>query len=221
VLTALLGEGAPPILYVRGAAALLNEAGIGFSGSRHVSELGVAHTATLAEQAVDRGWTVVSGGAAGVDVVAHRTALQRGGSTIIVAAEGALHFRLHADVREFAESESDRLLVISEFAPKMSWSAGNAMTRNRTILGLSQALCVIEAGETGGTLDAGRSALMLGIPTFILDYPDPPPSAAGNRLLLSEGAAPIALTPQPLLPAIPERGTTPKPTSGSTQLSLF
>ncbi|MFN8418833.1 MAG: DNA-processing protein DprA [Anaerolineae bacterium] len=218
-MTAILDDSAPLILYVRGDVALMQKAGVAFSGSRQVSEQGTAHAESLARQTVDRGLTVISGGAKGVDVTAHKTALDHGGKTIVVLAEGALNFRLHADLRDYADS--DRLLVITEFAPKMTWAAGNAMVRNRTILSLARALCVIEAGDSGGTLDAGRAALELGLPTFVLDYPDPPPSAVGNKLLLSEGAIPIRVADGVELPEIPDRSEHPNSTHLSGQLPLF
>ena len=64
-------------------------------------------------------------------------------------------------------------VVVSEFPPKLPWSVGNAMQRNRTICGLVHAMIVIEAGTTGGTWAAGQAALELGVPLFVLDFPNP------------------------------------------------
>jgi DNA processing protein len=78
------------------------------------------------------------------------------------------------------------------------------MERNRYILGLSERLVVIEAGVRGGTLAAGREAIDAGMETWVLDYPDPPESAAGNRLLLEMGARAIPLSADGELAISPE-----------------
>jgi DNA processing protein len=195
-----LEEKAPPIMYVYGAPENLAELGVAFSGSRHVSEQGIEHTIQLTQDAVKQGYSVISGHAPGVDSVAHRTALESGGITILVIPEGILKFRLRTELRDLYQQSPESVLVVSEFPPQMSWSAGNAMIRNKTIIGLSKALCVIEAGDTGGTLNAGQTALKFGVPVLVLDYPQPPKSAAGNSMLLQNGARPVSVTPRATLP---------------------
>jgi predicted Rossmann fold nucleotide-binding protein DprA/Smf involved in DNA uptake len=88
-------------------------------------------------------------------------------------------------------ASTGRYLAVSEFPPALAWKAHNAMTRNRTICGLSNALLVIESGTEGGTFEAGNTALKLGEPLFCVEYANPPPSAAGNPILLSMGAHPL------------------------------
>ena len=82
----------------------------------------------------------------------------------------------------------NRVLVISEFFPNDKWRASRAMQRNQTIIGLSDALLVVEAGETGGSLDAGMKAMNMGRTLFVPFYQDVPESALGNTVLLSKGA---------------------------------
>ena len=64
------------------------------------------------------------------------------------------------------------------------------MARNHLIFGLGRALVVIEAGEKGGTLAAGRDALKRGRPVFVLNFDDKTPP--GNRLLIDAGARPVS-----------------------------
>lgn len=213
-----LGENAPALLYVHGNLEKLSESAVAFSGSRHVSERGIEHTIQLTQDAVKRGYSVISGHAPGVDSVAHRTALENGGITILVIAEGILRFQLRTELRDLYQQSPESVLVVSEFPPQMSWSAGNAMIRNKTIIGLSKALCVIEAGKAGGTLNAGQTALKLGVPVLVLDYPDPPESAAGNSVLVQNGARPISVTPRASLPESIEGNPPPEKPS---QLPLF
>lgn len=63
------------------------------------------------------------------------------------------------------------------------------MGRNSVIIGLSLALVVIEAGETGGTLAAGRQALHEKRPVITLEFRKDMP--AGNKILLDQGAIPV------------------------------
>lgn len=206
----------PPLIYWSGNLALWEHAGIAFSGSRHTAENGLAYTRTLSELTVQAGLSVIAGQAGGVDMMAHQTALEQGGTTVIVAPEGALNFRLNPLLRDRATA--DNLLVISEFPPKMGWSAGNAMQRNRTIIALSKLLLIIEAGDSGGTLSAGRTALKHQRPVYVLDRPDQP---AGNRILLSEGARALAVDPPLQLPSVAPPTDPPESPQPPTQLSLF
>lgn len=156
-------------------------------GSREASERSLEVTQDVAEQTVKLGWIVVSGHARGVDQTAHLTALKNGGCTIIVAAEGIDQFRLRAELKSIAKP--DQILIISEFDPNARWTAGNAMKRNRTIVGLSDALIVLEARLQGGTLDAGKRALQFKVPLYVAEYQDN--KSEGNQYLLKRGANPL------------------------------
>ncbi|MHB8627311.1 MAG: DNA-processing protein DprA [Aggregatilineales bacterium] len=198
-----LGDSAPSLLYVKGDLKLLALPGVAFSGSRHTSEEGIQHTMALAADAVKANFTVISGHAPGTDAAAHQVALMQGGVTVLVLPEGMLRFRLRPELRDGYDLHPDNAVIVSEFPPNVPWSAQNAMIRNQMILGLAQALCVIEAGDTGGTLDAGERALKLKMPVFVLDYSDLPASATGNQRLIEQGAQPISVNPRPTLPPIP------------------
>jgi predicted Rossmann fold nucleotide-binding protein DprA/Smf involved in DNA uptake len=109
----------------------------------------------------------------------------------------------------------------------LGWIARNAMQRNRTICGLSDVVIVVESGTSGGTFAAGQTALDLRRPLFVVDYPEPAPSAAGNHLLLNAGAQPLAvngsgnlLNMMDVFNAIEAREDTPSTGTTSSQLSL-
>ena len=93
-LDRVLGALASPILATWGNLQLLEKPAVGWCGSRHASEQGIAFTEGTVRQAVEHGITVVSGAATGMDTAAHRTALASTGATIIVAPEGISSFRL-------------------------------------------------------------------------------------------------------------------------------
>lgn len=178
--------GKAPALSMLGNMDLLATPGLGFCGSRKASEKGIAVAIDCAEQAVQAGFTVISGNAAGVDSAAHHTALKHGGSTILVLPEGIDRFRIRAELRPVWDWE--RVLVISQFVPNAVWQAYRAMARNELIIALSRAMIVIEAGETGGTLAAGMRSLEVGKPIFVADFENIDEVAPGNAQLLGKGA---------------------------------
>ncbi|WP_130178687.1 DNA-processing protein DprA [Cryobacterium sp. SO1] len=185
----LVANGKPlaPVLFFKGNKDLLYSDGVGMCGSRHASRQGLIAADRCGAAVSLRDLTIVSGYAKGVDTATHLAALQNGGRTVIVLAEGIDHFRIK---REFAEDfDPERTLVISQFSPTQPWQAHAAMARNSIIFGLSRALVVIEAGEKGGTLAAGEGAMKLGRPVMVVDFGDATP--AGNRMLLEAGATPI------------------------------
>jgi DNA protecting protein DprA len=188
-LKRVLDEQAPPILCALGNLELLRGPFVGFCGSRNASEQGIQVAKDTVQQIAVRGWTVVSGHAKGIDMMAHYTALENGGTTIIVAPEGILNFRLRAQLKDLAQPGN--VLVLSEFQPNAQWSVANAMTRNRTICGLSDALVIVEAGLKGGTFEAGKFALRVKVPLFVADYAQPGESAAGNPYFIQRGAQPV------------------------------
>lgn len=186
----------PPILYIYGAPEVLSKQGIGFGGARNVSEKGLRATDQLARYcAKDLGYVVISGHAKGVDVMAHQSALVVQGETVLVLPEGALKFRLNEALRSSWSEDKDRIVIVTQFAPAEPWSVSNAMTRNATAICLSKAFCVIESGDqTGGTWQAGLTALKKNIPLYVLDYDHPPESALGNKKLIQKGGIAVPYT---------------------------
>jgi DNA processing protein len=192
-LSAVLGDKAPPVLFMAGTPAQLDRRGVGFCGARDASDEALRCTEKLARALANKGLLVVSGHAQGVDETSHRAALEAGGHTALVLPEGILHFRPRASLAD--SLTEDHFVVVSEFPPKLPWSVANAMQRNRTICGLVHALIVIEAGTSGGTWEAGQAALELGVPLFVMDFPNPAPSGEGNPLLLRKGGQPLPCQP--------------------------
>ncbi|RME42017.1 MAG: DNA-processing protein DprA [Chloroflexi bacterium] len=184
-----LDNSAPPLLFYLGNASLLAKPGVGFCGSRDASKKGIGVARDCAEQLAENGVVVISGNARGVDQTAHHAALEAGGSTILVLPEGLLGFRVKKALEPVWDW--DRVLVLSQFLPGAKWTVSNAMQRNKTIVGLSQVMILIEARETGGSIDAGRSALKMGRSLYAPVYEGMPETATGNRLLLEEGAKPL------------------------------
>lgn len=174
-------KAAPPVLWHRGDASLLRRRAVGLCGSRDASPQGVRVAADVGRQAAETGTVLITGMARGVDREAMRAALDAGGAAIGVLAEGWERWTGRWLEPAIADG---RLLVLSEFRPSALWRVGQAMQRNATIVLLSEAMSLIEAGERGGTLDAGRRALRLGRPLRVLETGTWTP---GNELLVREG----------------------------------
>jgi DNA processing protein len=188
-LKTLLGKHAPTQLALRGNIDLLDEHSLSFCGARNASEKGIEAAALCARTASRNGFVIVSGNARGVDRATHREALIAGGTTILVLPEGIDHFRIAPELRDVWDWE--RVLIVSQFDPKTVWRSYHAMERNKTIMGLSCAMIVVEAGEKGGTRAAGEEAIRLRVPLFAVDYGFDETVAPGNRELIRKGAKPL------------------------------
>jgi DNA processing protein len=188
-LKSTLKDNAPPVLFVKGNIKILSDLAIGFCGARTASALGIEITGLCAKQLVENGYTIVSGHAAGVDIAAHRSAVEHGGKTIFVLSEGILRFKPRQEVKDFLTS--DNHVIVSQFSPNIIWNANNAMKRNETIIGLSDAMILVESKNHGGTFAAGETTLKYKHPLFVIDYKDPGPSAEANPYFIKKGGVAI------------------------------
>jgi DNA processing protein len=179
---------APPVLFYQGNEGLLGQRSVGICGSRNASKQGLSAAHACGGEIARCGLVVVSGYARGVDTEAHAAALDMGGSTVMVLAEGIARFKIKSRIAAKA-CDDLHATVVSQFPPSQAWSPGAAMNRNDVIIGLSLGLLVIEAGESGGTLAAGLRALDRRRPVLALEFrQDTPP---GNKALLDKGAIPV------------------------------
>lgn len=182
----------PALLYVRGNVAILNRPGVAMVGKRQADEAALAAADSLATELAAGGINITSGYAAGIDSAAHLAALRAGGTTGIVLAEGIDHFQTRPELKDHLTV--DNILVISQFEPGARWAPYLAMTRNKLVCALSDAVVVIASGPErdangtmSGSFDAGMSALKMGIPVFVVSpdfFADPP---TGNRRLIAKG----------------------------------
>ena len=90
------------------------------------------------------------------------------------------------------------MLLVSQFKPNEPWGAHNAMVRNKLVCALSKAVIVISSGpekdqkgRMSGTFDAGKTALKLGIPLFVLSPNLLSTKPEGNAQLIKMGAKEI------------------------------
>ncbi len=151
----------PPItIYVKGAwEACLDQPCVAVVGSRRCSTYGQNAALMLARDLAQRGVTVVSGFARGIDAAAHRGALEGGGRTVAVLGTGMGEY-YPRDHKRLAEEIIDRGgAVVTQFPLGTPPVAENFPYRNRIISGLSLGVVVVEAAENSGSLITARLAI--------------------------------------------------------------
>lgn len=150
----------PIVLYVKGEwSKCLEQPCVALVGSRRCSTYGQNAAMMLARDLAQRGVTVVSGFARGIDAAAHRGALEAGGRTIAVLGTGIDecyprdHRKLGQEILEHGGA------MISQFPLGTPPVSENFPYRNRIISGLSLGVVVVEAAENSGSLITARLAI--------------------------------------------------------------
>lgn len=151
----------PPItLYVKGAwAGCFEKPCVAVVGSRRCSTYGQNAAVMLARDLAQRGVTIVSGLARGIDAAAHKGALEAGGRTVAVMGTG-LDQVYPRDHRKLAEEILEKGgALVSEFPLGTPPAPQNFPYRNRVISGLSLGVVLVEAAENSGSLITARMAM--------------------------------------------------------------
>jgi DNA processing protein len=177
----------PALLYIRGSFQKADEVSVAVVGSRRASPYGQRVTRLLVAGLVQRGITVVSGLARGIDSVAHRMALERGGRTIAVLGSG-IDVVYPAENTSLADRIADSGAVVSEFPLGTDPEPGFFPRRNRIISGLSLGVVVIEAGDRSGALVTAHYAADQGREVYAVPGPIDQPHSRGPHHLIQEGA---------------------------------
>lgn len=177
---------ATPWLFYRGELTILDRVTLGFSGQRDAGDQALAISASLATEAARLGYTVVSGGARGVDMAAHVAALAAGGSTAVILPQGLGTWKAPHPLS--SQQAASRVLAVSEDLPWEPWNTESAMRRNRMIVDLSRIFTVPQSGTSGGSHSTGMYALRHGRVTYV---PDLGPDYPGNEKLIRHGARPL------------------------------
>jgi DNA processing protein len=185
-----LGIGTPFALWLRGPGDLRFNClrSVAVVGARAATDYGRRISADLAAELADRGWTVVSGGALGIDAAAHRGALAANGPTMAVLANGvdvAYPPRNEALLAEIAQLG----LVISELPPNAHPTRGRFLIRNRVIAALTLGTVVVEADLRSGSLNTARYAETLNRQVLAMPGPVTSLMSRGSHKWIREGRA--------------------------------
>lgn len=180
-------EGMPPLLYLRGKYLAADERAVGIVGSRDATNHGLRQAKRLAEGLARAGYTVISGLARGLDAAAHEGALEGGGRTLAVLANG-LSSVYPPEHDRLAEAVIESGGLISEQTMSQKPQAGLFPARNRLISGLSRAVVVVEAREKSGALHTAVHGAEQGRPVLAMPGALDNPLAAGCHELIRKGA---------------------------------
>lgn len=175
-------------LVIKGDLEILKERGLAIVGTRNPTPYGIRNAGDFAAGFVDREWTIISGGAYGIDSAAHKGALIAEGSTVAVLAAGIDVAYPAGNARLFAEICENGALV-SEVLPGARAIPSRFLTRNRIIAALSQATLVVEAAFRSGSLRTARDAAELMRPVMAIPGPISAPTSEGCHRLIGERAA--------------------------------
>ncbi|GIF73157.1 DNA-processing protein DprA [Asanoa siamensis] len=166
-------ELAPPLcLWVRGEWPLVDafDRSVAIVGSRAATAYG-EHVATdLAYGLAEREWSVVSGGAFGIDAAAHRGALAAGGLTIAVLACGIERAYPVANTALFDRIAETGLLV-TEWPPGADPLRPRFLIRNRVIAAATRGTVLVEAAARSGATQTVRRAIAMGRPALVVPGP--------------------------------------------------
>ena len=184
---------APPIALIglgnREALGRIHNS-ISIVGTRNPTDYGVRVAGDFAAGAVDREWSVVSGGAYGIDSAAHRGALIAEGETIAILGCGVNAIFPSGNDRLFRQILENGLLL-SEVLPHVHAIPARFLIRNRIIAAVSRATVVVEAAFRSGSLRTARDAAEIFRPVFAVPGPINSPTSDGCHRLIGEGTAEI------------------------------
>jgi DNA processing protein len=180
---------APMVLWVIGQDSLADvaERSCAIVGTRAATSYGEYQAADLAAGLAERDVAVVSGGAFGIDGVAHRATLGAEGLTVAVLA-GGIDVPYPSAHSAMLRRIGEQGLLVTEYPPGVRPARHRFLTRNRLVAALSGATVVVEAGLRSGAANTAAWAQALGRPVGA--YPGPVTSAAsaGCHVLIRNGA---------------------------------
>jgi len=184
----------PVTLYYRGEVQSWENQGIapsiGIVGTRDPSDYGRRWTRRLTTALVDRGFTIVSGLADGIDTEAHRACVERGGRTIAVMGTGVDVVYPQRN-RDLYQQIVQTGLILSEYPKGTQPDRVHFPQRNRIIAGLCRATLVMEAPKKSGALITAQLANDYNREVYILPGSLDNPRSRGCLELLGQGAQAI------------------------------
>jgi DNA processing protein len=178
-------DDAPPLVAIRGNAAVFERPPVAIVGSRNASAAGIKFAEQIARDLGAAGFVTVSGLARGIDAGAHRASLNTG--TVAVLAGG--HDRIYpAEHAPLLEAILPQGAAISEMPLGWEPRARDFPRRNRLISGIAAGVVIVEAARRSGSLITARLAAEQGREVFAVPGSPLDPRAEGTNGLLKQGA---------------------------------
>ena len=158
----------PSRLYVEGNIEILNEIGIAVIGSRTNTQYGEKMCKKFVKNLVEYNFNIISGLAMGIDGIAHKTCLKKGGKTIAVLPSG-LNNIYPSQHRELAREIIDNGgAIISEYENNIKADSKKFLERNRIVAGLGIGTLVVEGGARSGTSVTAKYTIDAEKPVFCI-----------------------------------------------------
>jgi DNA processing protein len=178
-------EDAPPLIAVRGDAALLERPTIAIVGARNASTNGCKIAERIARALGEAGRVVASGFARGIDTAAHRGALETG---TVAAFAGGIDICYPSENQWLYDAVAERGAIVAEQPPGTEPLGRHFPRRNRIISGLASGVVVVEAALRSGSLITARLALEQGRDVFAVPGSPLDPRCQGTNNLIRQGA---------------------------------
>lgn len=175
----------PPVICIKGDAAMAQRPTVAIVGSRNASANGRKFARLMASELGNRGITVVSGLARGIDTAAHEASLETGTAAVLA---GGLDNIYPPENAALHQAIAERGLLVSEMVPGTQPKAEFFPRRNRLISGMSLGVVVVEAAMRSGSLITARLAGEQGRDVFAVPGSPLDPRAAGTNKLIKDGA---------------------------------
>ncbi|NJK36462.1 MAG: DNA-protecting protein DprA [Oscillatoriales cyanobacterium RM2_1_1] len=192
----------PGVLYYRGTMEPGENQGkislVAMVGTRNPSEYGRRWAQKIATVLARRGFTIVSGMAAGIDEIAHRSSLEAGGRTLAVFGTG-IDLVYPRENRALCQQLLPQGLILSEYPAGTKPNPKHFPSRNRIVAGLSRAVFVMEAGQKSGALITAYLANEFCRDVFVLPGRLDDEKSQGCLQLISRGAGVIPVNLEELL----------------------
>ncbi|WP_207476178.1 DNA-processing protein DprA [Arenibaculum pallidiluteum] len=178
-------EDCPPLIFVRGDAALLGRPSVAVVGARNASANGRRFAEALARDLGRAGWVVVSGLARGIDASAHLGAIETGTVAVLAGGPDSIY---PEENRALQARIAEAGALVAEMPVGLSPQARHFPRRNRIVSGLSRGIAVVEATPGSGSLITARLALDQGREVFAVPGSPLDPRARGTNDLIRQGA---------------------------------
>jgi len=188
-----LGEiaDAPPLLYVKGSWRAEDEWGVAVVGTRRATAYGRQAAGELSRGLAANSVTIISGLARGIDTIAHHAAIETGGRTVAVIANG-LDTVYPPENARLSEQIAEHGAVITDYPLGTKPRAEFFPRRNRIMSGVALGTLVVEGDHTSGAMITARFALEQGREVFVVPGSIFSPQSRGPHALLRDGATPVA-----------------------------